>query len=148
MHRYLAAGREAVLALSAGPLICSHLYETSAWGKRGQAPFTNQVVGFLPCLEPFELLKQLQAAETRNGRDRCVEERWGPRTLDLDLLSWPGKILNTVDLVLPHPRLSQRRFVLQPWAEVAPKHRPEGMHLCIEELLEKCADQCTVSRLP
>jgi 2-amino-4-hydroxy-6-hydroxymethyldihydropteridine diphosphokinase len=62
----------------------------------------------------------LQGIERRHGRDRAHERRWGPRTLDLDLLAIEGVTLDTPALQLPHPRLAERAFVLVPWAEIAP----------------------------
>ena len=70
-------------------------------------------------LDPLDLLHVLQAIETRFGRVRTV--RWGERTLDLDLLLFDDRIIDTPELTVPHPRLAERRFVLEPLAEIAPE---------------------------
>ncbi len=69
-------------------------------------------------LEPIDLLRILQAIEARFGRVRTV--RWGERTLDLDLLLFDDRIIDSPELTIPHPRLAERRFVLEPLAEIAP----------------------------
>ena len=118
----------------------SGIYRTPPWGPVAQADFLNQVITFESALEPLRLLAYLQDVEARFGRDRSKEIRWGARPLDLDILSWSGESLSTSELEIPHPRLSQRRFVLQPFAEISPDHRPANSPLTIKELLEQCED--------
>ncbi|GAB3735494.1 2-amino-4-hydroxy-6-hydroxymethyldihydropteridine diphosphokinase [Silanimonas algicola] len=98
----------------------SALYRTPAWGVTDQPDFVNAVAELASVRRPDDLLSALQGIERANGRDRTREQRWGPRTLDLDLLAMDGVSLDTPDLQLPHPRLSERAFVLVPWAEIAP----------------------------
>jgi 2-amino-4-hydroxy-6-hydroxymethyldihydropteridine diphosphokinase len=102
----------------------SRRWRTPAWGVTDQPDFINAVAEFHTALEPLALLDALQAVERAHGRDRAKEQRWGPRTLDLDLLAVEGVVLDSPGLVLPHPRLAERAFVLVPWAELAP-----GLHL-------------------
>lgn len=114
---------EAVAALRATPGVAVHAvsssHETTAiGGPGGQRPFLNAAATLGTTLEPHELLGVLQAIEARAGRVRVV--RWGERTLDLDLLLYGDQILATPELVLPHPRMAVRRFVLAPLAEIAP----------------------------
>ena len=118
----------------------SGIFRTPPWGPIAQPDFLNQVITFESELEPLGLLAYLQDVEARFGRDRSNEVRWGPRSLDLDILSWSGESLSTSELTIPHPRLSERRFVLQPFAEIAPDHRPAKSPLTIKELLEQCED--------
>jgi 2-amino-4-hydroxy-6-hydroxymethyldihydropteridine diphosphokinase len=80
--------------------------------------FLNAVALLETDLEPLSLLHVLQEIETRFGRERTV--RWGERTLDLDLLLFDNRIIDTPELCLPHPRMRTRRFVLEPLVEVAP----------------------------
>jgi len=98
----------------------SRRYRTPAWGLEQQPDFLNAVAELSTAIEPLALLAVLQGIERRHGRDRAHERRWGPRTLDLDLLAIEGVTLDTPALQLPHPRLAERAFVLVPWAEIAP----------------------------
>ena len=142
----LAAARAALRAVSVGPLVCSPLYQSEPWGGVTQAPYLNQVVGGVPRLDPAETLRAAQAVEQQWGRNRAQEDRWGSRTLDVDLLSWPDQALDTGTLVLPHPRLAARRFVLVPWADAAPGLRPFGLEQTVVELLAACPDSSWVRR--
>ncbi|MBU0551704.1 2-amino-4-hydroxy-6-hydroxymethyldihydropteridine diphosphokinase [Myxococcota bacterium] len=114
---HLAAARVGLAALAEGALTCSALYETAPWGPIPQPPFINQVVGLDTQLDPPRLLEALLAIEAGRGRTR--EIRWGQRTLDMDILAWRGLRWRAPSLIIPHPRLEARRFVLAPWAEVA-----------------------------
>ncbi len=95
-------------------------YETPPWGDRAQAPFINACIRLSTALEPHALLAKLHEVEEKFGRDRSHERRWGPRPLDLDLLAYDDLALASDDLMLPHPRLFERAFVLVPLAEIAP----------------------------
>jgi 2-amino-4-hydroxy-6-hydroxymethyldihydropteridine diphosphokinase len=140
----LAAARAALAVLSTAPIVASPLYESAPWGVAGQANFFNQVAGLRPALGPRETLRALQAVEAALGRVR--RERWGPRTIDLDLLCWPGLTLDAPDLTLPHPRLAERRFVLAPWADVAPDLVVPGLGRTVAALLADCSDASWVRR--
>jgi len=95
-------------------------YRTPPWGEQAQAPFVNACIEIETSLDPHALLFTLQKIEKRFGRDRAKELRWGPRTLDLDLLAYDEAVINQPDLTLPHPRMFERAFVLVPLAEIAP----------------------------
>ena len=95
-------------------------YATPPWGREGQAPFTNACIEIETGLDPHALLFTLHKIEKKFGRDRAHETRWGPRTLDLDLLAYDDVRLDKPELTLPHPRLFERAFVLAPLAEIAP----------------------------
>jgi 2-amino-4-hydroxy-6-hydroxymethyldihydropteridine diphosphokinase len=107
----------------------STIYETPPWGLCEQPAFLNAVVRLQASLSPLQLLRELQRIETQLGRKR--KERWGPRTIDLDILFYDDWTVETAELVIPHPLLQERAFVLVPLAEIAPK-------LC-HPLLEKTA---------
>lgn len=108
----------------------SGIYETAPWGGVDQAPFLNAVVLVDTTLSPHDLLADLQATEAVFGRDRSAEVRWGPRTLDLDVLLYGEQVVDTPDLVVPHPRLRERAFVLVPLSEVLPgASLPDGTRL-------------------
>jgi 2-amino-4-hydroxy-6-hydroxymethyldihydropteridine diphosphokinase len=95
-------------------------YATPPWGDEQQARFINACVEIETDLDPHALLFALQRIEQRFGRDRQKERRWGPRTLDLDLIAYDDVSLQTPELTLPHPRLFERAFVLVPLAEIVP----------------------------
>jgi len=96
----------------------SHLYKSAPVGPAGQPDYINAVAALETGLEPHALLAQLQAIEQLHHRKRL--ERWGPRTLDLDLLWFGGQQIGSETLVVPHPEIQYRNFVLIPWLEIAP----------------------------
>ncbi len=99
----------------------SSLYDTEPVGVLDQPRFVNAVVSLCTEIEPETLLDRLLAIEREFGRDRAREQSKGPRTLDLDLLMMGGMVMQTPTLVLPHPAMQGRRFVLEPLAEIAPE---------------------------
>jgi 2-amino-4-hydroxy-6-hydroxymethyldihydropteridine diphosphokinase len=107
-----------------GRLPDSVLVKQSSWyrsrpiGPAGQPDYINGVAALDTNLAPLKLLHRMQAIENAHGRQR--EERWGPRTLDLDLLLYGELETSSAELTLPHPRLGERNFVLLPLAEIAP----------------------------
>ena len=96
----------------------SSFYETVPVGGPDQPDYVNAVLIGETELEPTALLAKMQEIELAAGRERI--EHWGPRTLDLDLITADQIIMNTEFLTLPHPRAHERRFVLDPWLEVDP----------------------------
>jgi len=92
-------------------------------GPEGQPPYLNGVAELACSLSPRALLRRLQEIEVACGRDRASEERNGPRTLDLDVLFFGTDQIEQPDLVIPHPRLEERTFVLQPLAALIPERR-------------------------
>jgi 2-amino-4-hydroxy-6-hydroxymethyldihydropteridine diphosphokinase len=95
-------------------------YATPPWGDQQQARFVNACIEIDTSLDPHALLFTLHKIEAKFGRDRTRETRWGPRTLDLDLIAYDDVKLDKPELTLPHPRLFERAFVLVPLAEIAP----------------------------
>ncbi|GAB6197404.1 2-amino-4-hydroxy-6-hydroxymethyldihydropteridine diphosphokinase [Lysobacter xanthus] len=104
----------------------SHLYRTPAWGVTDQPDFINAAARVETTLDPHALLDALLALERRAGRDRQAAGRWGPRTLDLDLLLYGSRRIDDDGLRVPHPHLHERAFVLVPLAEIAPALVLEG----------------------
>jgi 2-amino-4-hydroxy-6-hydroxymethyldihydropteridine diphosphokinase len=94
-------------------------YATPPWGEEDQAPFINACIEIETSLDPHALLFTLHRIEQKFGRDRTKERRWGPRSLDLDLIAYDDVKLDKPELTLPHPRLFERAFVLVPLAEIA-----------------------------
>lgn len=105
-------------------IVCSSSWRNPPLGPQPQPDFVNAVAGLLTCLPPEPLLEELLAIERRQGRDRSSGLRWGPRRIDLDLLMHGGSVLDTGTLVLPHPGMATRNFVLFPLLEIAP-----GLHV-------------------
>lgn len=103
----------------------SSLYRTAPVGITDQAPFVNAVAEVATSLAPHELLRQLAAIEQRHGRVR--REKNGPRTLDLDILLFDGRVIDDARLITPHPRMHERAFVLVPLVEIAPDVQIPGM---------------------
>ncbi len=109
----------AEIATFATNLKSSALYETAPVGGPEQGPYLNAAVVFESSLEPIQLLQRLQSIETSHGRKRA--ERWGPRTLDLDIIvSDGGAVDDPPELVVPHPRAAERLFVIRPMMDVWP----------------------------
>ena len=104
----------------------SSLYRSGAFGGIEQPDFVNAVVAVLTTLTPGGLLAQLQAIESRQGRERD-ELRWGPRVIDLDLLVYSAEEIDGPKLTLPHPGIGERNFVLLPLAEIAPDLAVPGL---------------------
>lgn len=117
----------------------SSLFRSAPLGVTEQADFVNAVCQLATDLDPHELLRRLLAIEAQYGRVR-EREKWGPRTLDLDLLLYDDLTLVTPTLVLPHPRLHERAFVLYPLAEIDPALMVPGRGR-VSELLAACVDQ-------
>jgi len=95
-------------------------YATPPWGVTDQPPFVNLAIAIETTLSPRALLHRALEVERALGRDRARETRWGPRTIDIDLIAYGDLVLDEPDLTLPHPRLFERAFVLVPLAEIAP----------------------------
>ena len=104
----------------------SSLYRSGAFGGVEQPDFVNAVAGVLTSLAPLEFLRELQAIENRQGRERD-ETRWGPRVLDLDLLVYSREKIDVPALTLPHPGIGERNFVLLPLGEIAPDLEIPGL---------------------
>lgn len=96
----------------------SSLYSSKPMGPSAQPDYVNAVVALDTVLSPQALLQILQTIERRQGRERTAE-KWGPRTIDLDLLLYGGKVIKTGGLTVPHPGLHERDFVLVPLEEIA-----------------------------
>jgi 2-amino-4-hydroxy-6-hydroxymethyldihydropteridine diphosphokinase len=120
-------------------------YSTPPWGDEQQARFINACIEIETSVDPHALLDVLQRVEQKFGRDRSKERRWGPRTLDLDLIAYDAVSLQTPELTLPHPRLFERAFVLVPLAEIAPDRLIGGR--IVREALVRLSTE-GIERLP
>ena len=118
---------------------CAPWYRSAAIGPGTQADYINTVVRLHTELAPLDLLHALQAIETAQGRTRT--QHWGARTLDLDILLYDDLSLNTAELTLPHPRLTERNFVLAPLHDLAPELtlvNSKGIERSVKQWLANC----------
>ena len=122
----------------------SSVYETEPVGVKGQPKFLNMVAECDTLLRPGDLMRELKETERRVGRTN--NEHWGPREIDLDLLYYGGEMLNETSLRVPHPEISNRRFVLVPLKEIAADFQDPLRHLTVEELLQQCSDTSSVRK--
>jgi 2-amino-4-hydroxy-6-hydroxymethyldihydropteridine diphosphokinase len=123
----------------------SSVYVTESWGFKSHS-FWNQVLIAETNLKPQEILQQTQDIEKIMGRSR-ISTHYEARTIDIDLLFYNDLVLNTVDLILPHPKIEERKFVLVPLNEIAPEKRNPLTDLKVSEMLNLCADQLKVERI-
>ena len=124
----------------------SAFYETPAWPDAADPAFVNAVAAVKTSLQPVELLMLLHGVETDFGRLRSAAN--GPRTLDLDLLDYDGRVMTEPHLTLPHPRMATRSFVLVPLRDVAPGWRHPGTGQGLAELLAALPDRDAPKKLP
>ena len=122
----------------------SAIYETAAWGNTEQPSFLNQCLVLKTDLSAKKLIKQLLHIERLMGRER--KEKMGPRLIDLDIILMDEEVVFSEFLTLPHPHLQDRKFVLLPLAEIAPKAFHPIFNKTVEQLLIECSDVLDVKK--
>jgi len=138
-HNYLAQAVAAIQAHNSIRLIrTSSIYESEPYGVHKQPNFLNMVVEIATNLAPIVLLEQVKTIENQLGRKPTYH--WGPREIDIDILCYDRVRMETTVLSIPHPQLARRRFVLLPFAEIAPQFVLPGVSQNIEQLLTICPD--------
>jgi 2-amino-4-hydroxy-6-hydroxymethyldihydropteridine diphosphokinase len=123
----------------------SSVYETEPVDKTDQEWFLNAVVEIVTTLPPLKLLQRIQEIEGKLGRQRTIAK--GPRTLDIDILLYGGLVMNTPEMMLPHPRMMQRRFVLEPLRELAPSLTIPGTGKTVQQAYDELRDPAQVRLL-
>jgi 2-amino-4-hydroxy-6-hydroxymethyldihydropteridine diphosphokinase len=141
----LALARQSIAAVAGSLRRVSSLYETAAWGKTDQPDFLNQALELETPLEAPVLMQELLGIESTMGRRRL--EKYGSRIIDIDMLFFNDATLRLPGLVIPHPEIQNRRFVLAPMAEIAPFLKHPVLGRTIQELLEACTDPLAVKKL-
>lgn len=123
---------------------CSSIYETAAWGKTDQNSFLNQVLMVHTLLSPEQLMNQCLRIEKWMGRER--KEKWSSRSIDIDILFYQNEIINMEGLIIPHPRIPERNFVLTPMCEIAENEIHPVLYRSMIELLNQCEDPLLVEK--
>jgi len=123
----------------------SSIYETAAWGITDQPDFYNQALAINTSLEPDNLMAALLNIEEAMGRQRSI--KMGPRIIDIDILLMNGMAYNSATVTIPHPHLTERRFVLTPLAEIAGEIVHPVFKKTIHELLAECKDELPVYKI-
>jgi len=141
---YLAEAINQISAQCGRVISTSSIYETAAWGNVNQPAFYNQAVKLVTILSPEALIERLLAIENEMGRVRT--EKYGPRTIDLDILMINDIVIDTQTLTIPHPQLHNRRFALLPLHEIAPALHHPVLNKTIHELLLNCLDTLDVQK--
>jgi 2-amino-4-hydroxy-6-hydroxymethyldihydropteridine diphosphokinase len=143
-EKNLATAKKLITERAGKVTRASALYETAAWGKTDQPSFYNQALEVETSILPKDLLKLLLEIEMKLGRQR--DEKYGPRTIDIDILLYGDQICNDPQLRIPHPELQNRRFALTPLAEIGPGLVHPVFKKSITELLAICTDTLEVTR--
>jgi 2-amino-4-hydroxy-6-hydroxymethyldihydropteridine diphosphokinase len=125
--------------------VVSSVFKTQAWGNTHQPPFYNQVLKIRTQKNAEDLLQELLSLENKMGRVR--KNKWEPRIIDLDILYFNTNVLNLKNLQIPHPYIAERRFTLEPLAEIAPDFMHPVLHKSNTQLLAACKDLLEVEKL-
>ena len=141
---YLQKAKKTVEKKCGRVLKQSSVYETAAWGMENQEAFLNQVLKIETLLSPDELLKSILEIEEELGRKR--ELKYGPRTIDIDILFFNDEIIDRPGLKIPHPQLQNRRFVLIPLNEIASEKIHPIFQKNVSQMLVECPDPLAVNK--
>ncbi len=125
----------------------SSVYKTEPWGNKEQQFFLNKIIIAETKCSPTDLLKYILIIEKQLRRYREKDNQYAPRTIDIDILFMDDIIINTEQLIIPHPRLHLRNFVLVPLSQIAPNFIHPVLHKKIKSLLENSPDNSFVEKL-
>jgi 2-amino-4-hydroxy-6-hydroxymethyldihydropteridine diphosphokinase len=137
--RNLKKGIGLLEQLAGKPGAISSIYETEPWGCESDLNFYNLVIELFTPLGPLPLLEVIHEVEKKCGRERS-QIRYAPRTLDIDILFYGESVIDYPELVVPHPNLQERQFVLVPLAEIAPQFVHPLLNKDMEQLVKACRD--------
>lgn len=125
-------------------LVSSSIFETEAWGGKSSGNYLNQILVFQSDQKPEKILKHIWQIEKECGRER--NEKWGDRTMDIDILYYGRKIISDIDLTIPHAYIEERKFVLVPLVEIMPEFIHPILGKTQIELLKTCTDISKVKK--
>lgn len=143
-YLHLQQGLSKISATAGNVVRVSTVYETEPWGVSNQDLYLNMAVMISTELTPEALHHQLKAIEVEEGRTGT--EKNAPRTLDIDILFYDDLSIVTSQLIIPHPRLHLRKFVLLPLSEIAPQHMHPLLNKSVTSLLAACDDDKSVRK--
>lgn len=144
--RFLQAAVKKI-ASRIGPITgSSSVYETEPWGFEDQTQFLNQLIVAGTSLEPAAAMTAIASIEQQLGRER-EGENYSARTIDIDILFFEERVINTEELVIPHPRLHERRFALEPLAEIEQGLVHPVFKKTVAQLLAECKDTMKVRKV-
>ncbi len=123
----------------------SSIYSTKAWGNTDQADFLNQILIVNTKVDAFDMMDRILGIEKKMGRIRSVKN--APRVIDIDILFYNNEIINTKDLIIPHPLMQERKFVLIPLNEVSPHFIHPVLNKNTGQILSSCKDELTVNKI-
>lgn len=145
--KYLQLAIEAISLIAVNVAKHSSVYETEPWGFRDDTPFLNQVIEVQTDMEAADLMEKLLLTETELGRKRIKNaEGYAARIIDIDLLFYGQHIINEPGLIVPHPRLHERRFTLVPLVEIAPGLVHPVLKMNMAQLEASCTDKSRVAK--
>ncbi len=145
-EKHIGIALERIQKLIGSIYLKSSIYETEAWGFESESRFLNCVIQVISNMGPRELLSSLLKIEGELGRRREKGATYSSRTIDLDVLFYEGLVLNEKELVIPHPRLHERNFVLVPTAEILPELVHPILEKSIRQLLLESKDEQQVAK--
>ena len=148
--RFAALTRATKLIVEeAGEVIASSsVWETEPWGFEADDKFLNMVVVIETLKKPQQLMQLFRSIEGRMGRRRSGGGKYESRIIDIDILLWEDRVISLPGLEVPHPKIADRRFVLEPLCEVAPEAVHPVTGLTVSEMLEMCPDRSDVRLVP
>jgi len=141
---YLSSARQWIEKMCGSIVSRSALYQTAAWGVENQDAFLNQALLIETTLSADQLIEKLLWIEERIGRKR--EEKYGPRIIDIDIVLFNNEVIQSEGLIIPHPQMQNRRFVLEPLNEIAADVLHPVFQKSIGQLLSECPDKLAVQK--